>query len=467
MVSFYNEFKPIIELSVSATLLGILIDVKDKRNFNSDNIIITTPSHDHVDVEFTKPLTVDGHEQYLSHGDLKPSNGYCNGVFKDMMADAASKNRSLHVAMLSNRVNAVMNNTDCAEAAQLLHPNIVIAVMDGSRKINDDGIKTTGYKYRLPYNGDRWSYVTLNSVNEYNDRHELEPATVVIPQDLINQIDEYHLEAPLIIFCYKMHFKSFSIRNSTRACTHMTLNIGKAVSLSMIVQAFGRGQGEQKQLLANNGFHHVTILTTKADYESVRAHSVLLDEMHTVLNQGGTLHTAFHHRYSADADAFFNQMRTICAKNTGIEKPARMTFQEVTQPRFVGMRTNAAQDADKLDGSELDDDQADMESDDDFLDAHYNPNKYVDEADETVRYIGNSNMSTATVQLMNEIYNVMTKQWQRRSQLIEKMNIEKNQVNPVRGRLTEMVWKHGKKQMSRNSKIICKKADREWWMKKY
>ena len=384
MQSFYDKFKPHVELSVSATLLGVLLNIKDKKNFDKDNIIVTTPSDDHVDIEYTRPLVVDGQEQYLYHGDLKPSNGYRNTALENMIRDGSLHNRSLHIAMISNRVNTDVNNTDCAESAQMRYPSLVIATMDGSRGYGANGQKLTGYKYRLPYSGSDWQYVTLQTLNDFNERHGLPQTTVVTPQNMISIIDETHLEAPLIMFCYRAYFKGFSIRSSQRACTHLTGYFGRAISLSLTTQAHGRAQGEQKQLLADNGFDHVKILTIKADYESVRAHNILTDEVMAVLEQDGTLETAFRHQYSADADAFLNHVRTICAKNTGIELPPRMTFKKVTAgQRFINRRTAGGVAAvETAENSDADADDGEPD-DDTFLDVGFNPNRYAAEEDAT------------------------------------------------------------------------------------
>lgn len=348
MRDFSTAYPPLLELSVSATLLGLLIMVNDPQRFTSDDILYTEASKDHVDISHMVPLqSADGEPLFLKKGELKVGNWFSSDSFETMMQDFAATPRGEHLIMVTNRKTVGGNNAQLADIQHHAHPEIVVMVMDGD-----------GYRIKFPGSA-FWLPVTKALVNNYRGRHGLpETCAIVNPGDAIDIVDEEFLEAPLAIFFYTMFMKSFSIRSSKRAPSHVTMSTGDALCISQLIQGMGRGHGEQKALLAQNGITHVKVLTCMSDFRCVAAHSILMDEIMAKLNDGKNLEEALMRgSFSPHADIFFDNVRTICAKRSAVHMPPRVRFDDKmgvsTLPRFL---TPLSEESESDSGTESEDD---------------------------------------------------------------------------------------------------------------
>ena len=115
-----SSVKPILRMSVSATLIPVFLHLKDKREgVDVDSIIYTKPGDDYNGVQDFQPLLDDnGAPDFLSSGDLTRSNGYSNDKLDTLYSDAFAAERSLTLNISNPAMNAVNNVHDHAHKIQ-------------------------------------------------------------------------------------------------------------------------------------------------------------------------------------------------------------------------------------------------------------------------------------------------------------------------------------------------------------
>jgi len=108
---FISSVKPILRMSVSATLIPVFLHLKDKREgVDVDSIIYTKPGDDYNGVQDFKPLLDEtGASVFLSQGDLTRSNGYSHAKLDAVYTDAFAAERSLTLNISNPAVSAANN----------------------------------------------------------------------------------------------------------------------------------------------------------------------------------------------------------------------------------------------------------------------------------------------------------------------------------------------------------------------
>jgi hypothetical protein len=105
--------------------------------------------------------------------------------------------------------------------------------------------------------------VRMSHDHEWNDMKK------ALIGDLIDEIDdniEYGLELPVFVFAFSKMRRGISFRSHKRVPTHFLVALGRGHNCSNVVQTLDRATFNGKSVLEENGFKHVTLLTTGSDY---------------------------------------------------------------------------------------------------------------------------------------------------------------------------------------------------------
>ncbi|EKX36854.1 hypothetical protein GUITHDRAFT_117023 [Guillardia theta CCMP2712] len=292
----------VLRWNVSATLVPVFLHLQDKRGgVDTQSILYTKPEGDYIGVVDFKPLVVDGEEQFIEYGDLKPSNLYCNDLTDEMFRQAFSKDKSLTLVMNNSRVNAINNVFDLATSLQRDYPHVAALVIVGGPR---------GISYfpppapKAPLNG------PAPSKDELNTKPQISVSQA------IEMVDRHAgLDTPLVIVGYSQMIRGDSFRSSLRVPTHLICALGTAMSIEKMVQAMGRAT-YQNSTLESNGFSHVTVLTYAMDYDTAQAYPQWLLEMETKLAEGMMLPEALSSsaQYTDKANFTFRQRKPIGQK---------------------------------------------------------------------------------------------------------------------------------------------------------
>jgi len=265
---FISSVKPILRMSVSATLIPVFLHLKDKREgVDVDSIIYTKPGDDYNGVQDFKPLLDEtGTPVFLSHGDLTRSNGYSHAKFDAVYTDAFAAERSLTLSISNPAVSAANNVHDHARKIQREFQHVGCIVFVGK-----------GITYYPPKTGGR-------------SEEDFEKSWTI--GDVIQHADAQDgLKVPLVIIGYTQMIRGDSFRSDERVPTHICVNLVLQMSIEKMVQAMGRATyGDSK--LQHNGFEHVTVLTLASDYDTAQAYPVWLQEMSDKLADGMSIHDA-------------------------------------------------------------------------------------------------------------------------------------------------------------------------------
>eukprot|EP00960_Hanusia_phi_P040472 754455-Hanusia_phi.AAC.6 len=292
----------VLRWNVSATLVPVFLHLQDKRGgLDTDSILYTKPEGDYIGVEDFKPLCIDGEDQFLDYGDLKPSNLYSNELTDKLYQQAFSKDKSLTLVIANSRVNAVNNVHDLAKSLRRRFPHIAALVVVGGSQ---------GLTYyppvapRAPTNGRAPS------------KEDLNPKPQLSVSKAIEMIDKHvGIDTPLVIVGYSQMIRGDSFRSPLRVPTHILCALGTAMSIEKMVQAMGRAT-YQNSTLQTNGFSHVSVLTYPTDFDTAQAYPRWLMEMQSKLRDGMTLTEALSSStmYTDRANFTFRQRKSIGQK---------------------------------------------------------------------------------------------------------------------------------------------------------
>ena len=253
---------------------------------------------------------------YLDLGVLKFSNGFQNEDTTFVYCDAASRPRSLLLDVTNSRVNAVGNIFEKAEKVQ--------------RAMHDGGagdvcvicVYGAGIAFKLPHSesqhdsgwivaqGDcrrsnasrivnwaAWEDVQKTAPNQQGVIQLDAPyiaktaasikaaayQTVGTTLEFLDRWAGVGLECPVFVFGYSRVQRGESFRSNQRVPTHMISCLAPSLSIEKIVQSVGRATFLGKERLEENGFSHVTLLTTAQDQAIIGAYydllRALLDKM--------------------------------------------------------------------------------------------------------------------------------------------------------------------------------------------
>jgi len=289
---FIFSVKPIMRMSVSATLMPVFLHLKDKRDgVDFHSIIYTKPGNDYNGVQDFKPLLDENDAPvFLSDGDLTRSNGFSHHKLDVLYRDAFAAGRSLTLNISNPAVTAKDNVHDHAHKIQCGFPHVGCIVFVG-RGITYYPPKTAGCSKE-----DFGKRMTIGEVIQHADAQD-------------------GLEMPLVIIGYSQMIRGDSFRSNERVPTHICVNLGRQMSIEKMVQAMGRATyGESK--LQDNGFEYVTVLTLASDYDTAQAYPVWLQEMNDKLADGMSIQDALSPEslYTYKANVTLGQSRTTGQK---------------------------------------------------------------------------------------------------------------------------------------------------------
>ncbi|EKX50964.1 hypothetical protein GUITHDRAFT_135036 [Guillardia theta CCMP2712] len=262
---------------------------------------LVPPEGDYNGVVDFKPLVVDGEEEFLEYGDLKPNKLYCNNLTDEMFKQAFSKNKSLTLVITNSRVNTVNNVFDLAKSLQRDYPYVAALVIVGG---------TRGISYFPPPD----PRAPLNGLAPSKDELNTKPQISV--SQAMEMVDQHAgIDTPLVIIGYSQMIRGDSFRSSLRVPTHLICALGTAMSIEKMVQAMGRPT-YQNSTLESNGFSHVTVLTYAMDFDTAQAYPQWLLEMEKKLADGMTLPEALSSsaQYTDKANITHRQRKSIGQK---------------------------------------------------------------------------------------------------------------------------------------------------------
>ncbi|KAG5174898.1 hypothetical protein JKP88DRAFT_339810 [Tribonema minus] len=319
---------PLLSLEVSGTIAPLLIKMPDKENFGWDNVIFTEPDLDYVgtgDIDVLRDVA--GNAIYLEDGNLTQGNGYSSPAMQTMMDTAAVTPRALHILMVTSyQFGSKHNNFTLAQRAHRhyhRHGQPIATVMfHGSGKL-----------FFAPH-AEAHTEVTQEweaVANAQRAARGLRAVRAAECGDTIKYLDRAYPGVPIFVFCYKPYMRSMSMRGDARVPTHITLYATRGIALVEVIQGMQRGCGNQSQALRAQGFAKVTILTQKADFESVVANAALLDVIQVRLRSGQNLAQAIVN-LPDDANLCLNQQRRL------VQRDARARARRAAAPRAGGAR---------------------------------------------------------------------------------------------------------------------------------
>lgn len=114
-------------------------------------------------------------------------------------------------------------------------------------------------------------------------------------QEVLEQLDlEFGLSMPFAVFGYNKMRRCISYRTNKRVPTHMILKLGKGHSNDNYVQALGRGSGNFRTALEENGHDHVTLLSDRSDFLMATSYENFCPEVQQRQEAGQSLLGAFY-----------------------------------------------------------------------------------------------------------------------------------------------------------------------------
>jgi len=300
------RIRPILRMSVSATLIPVFLHLKEKQHgVDVNSIIYTCPGKDYNGVQdFRALVDENGDNVFLNPGDLTKTNGYFNDKVAALYHTALATQKSLVLNITNPGVSTFNNVHDHAIQIQQAYDHVGCIVFVGK-----------GIYYYPPK-------------RERRDVEEFLKKEWTIGGVIQHVDDTDGLETPLVVIGYSQMFRGDSFRSDCRVPTHICCALGTAMSIEKMVQAMGRATyGDSK--LEENGFTHVTVLTFANDYDTAKAYPVWLQEMNDKIKDGMTIQEALSPDalYTDQANLTLGQNRSIGQKRdhlfleTSFEEP--------------------------------------------------------------------------------------------------------------------------------------------------
>lgn len=108
--------------------------------------------------------------------------------------------------------------------------------------------------------------------------------------EIIKIIDEEQgLEMPVFVFAFSKMKRGISYRSDQRVPTHFVLSLGRGHNAMNVIQAMGRATFNGKNILTQNGFGHVTLLSTATDFTMAQRALNFIDQVQRRVNEGEKL----------------------------------------------------------------------------------------------------------------------------------------------------------------------------------
>ena len=133
---------------------------------------------------------------------------------------------------------------------------------------------------------------------------------------LLQHIDDaVGLNVPVFVFGYTKMCRGISFRSKNRVPTHMLMSLGRGHNASTVPQTIGRSTFNGKNVLKENGFHCVTVLTTANDYIVCRKMQAYVDFIYDRIQSGDTFSEAVTGAVSCFILSFYLLLILVTLKN--------------------------------------------------------------------------------------------------------------------------------------------------------
>ncbi len=274
------EQKPSITMKISATIFPVMLDILQSPMYSSSasslKFFELEADDEYVGLEDLKPLTRDGKEVFLEHGeinsdafvgDIPYANEKVMALYNDAMSD-------------TNREGILLMDCSCpfVNVPEINVKKKAEAVQEYYRRADKNKYLTV-----VTFTGDGTSFKPPNQPwDESKKKSNI--------GDIIKYIDKlYYLQMPIFIFGYSKICRGISFRSDERVPTHMLVSLGMGHNCSTVIQTLGRATFNGKSVLQKNGFDHVKCLTTEDDYKLSVNHSKYIKGVVERVKKGDSL----------------------------------------------------------------------------------------------------------------------------------------------------------------------------------
>ncbi|KAL7540610.1 hypothetical protein ACHAXR_010249 [Thalassiosira sp. AJA248-18] len=252
------DLKPSMTVMISATPVPFMLELVHGMDSSAENIQFFNlePQDDYVGIEDIKPLEIDGKKIDLDQNELTSRSTFASdgvticcandkniALYDDALSDLENRKGILVLDCSCPRVYARSNIKDKATAVQKLYQKrgkqTIVVTFSGK-----------GIAVKVPnkaWDHERWRKSLIGQLLEHID-------------------EQYGLDIPVFIFGYTKMCRGVSFRSSNRVPTHMIMALGRGHNISTIVQTLGRATFNGSNLLQDNGFDCIRVLTTSNDY---------------------------------------------------------------------------------------------------------------------------------------------------------------------------------------------------------
>ena len=304
-----QDFKPVLELFVSATPVPILLLYKEE--FKQElSMYSLEASHDYVGVHQMKCLRDDNgslvYLDHLSYGagiDAVDPPAYSDAEYDPLFTDDEDYGFDVPLAPGSH-----IPNTD--EKVMRLYDHALLTTEVGAKgglvldctlsRVYADNNKfqkaARVQDYYRSQGKDIFVIVNVGKGTFYRSPGQKAGKKCSNQRKVSEVIAEfdskYGLEMPIFVFGYSKMKRCISYRSSARVPTHIVLFMGQGHSVENLVQALGRATFTGKDLLESNGHESVTYLMGSQDAAVVTKHVAYVEEIQRRLDQNETLDEA-------------------------------------------------------------------------------------------------------------------------------------------------------------------------------
>jgi len=273
------DLNPSMTVLISATPVPFMLELVDSLDSSEEDIEFFNldPNYNYVGIEDIKPLEMNGKKIYLDQNELNNRSEFiseneticyanekvaalydnaltCATKAKLTNQQSALKNRKgvLVLDCSCPRVYAANNIKDKANAVAQLYKKkeieIIVITFSGSGiAVKFPSRIVPDAESKQPGMWKSWHNSLIGTLLEYID-------------------EKCGLQVPVFIFAYTKMCRGISFRSTNRVPTHMLMALGRGHNSSTIVQTLGRATFNGRNVLKENGFDCVRVLTTSSDY---------------------------------------------------------------------------------------------------------------------------------------------------------------------------------------------------------
>lgn len=290
------DMNPSLIVMISATPIPLILDIvaEEANSIRSRGLTMhnVEPIDDYVGLDQIQPLEIDGKKVYLEQNELSKRSEI---TFKLNSAEIHEEDQE-HQHMISipyanDKVKALYDN---ALSVPAQGKGILVLDCTCPRVYADCNVFEKAARVQEMYlqEGKRIVVITYTGkgVEVKLPEHEWENKKDYFISKLIEEIDDderYGLGIPIFIFAFSKMRRGISYRSARRVPTHMLISLGRGHNAMNVVQTMGRATFNGKSVLKNNGFKHVTIMTTSNDFTMASKTQEYLEEVYRRHKSGG------------------------------------------------------------------------------------------------------------------------------------------------------------------------------------